>query len=113
LGLRRVGSECFFHLGLFGARVAVAAGGLAVELLAGELEEGELGLDEDCRSWSIADGFDIEMSWCGAVSSCARLVAVDGFGEDESPVTYFEVEKGLLEARHGDGVVLSLVPIMQ
>jgi hypothetical protein len=27
--------------------------------------------------------------------------------------TYFEVEKGLLEARHGDGVLLSLVPIMQ
>ena len=27
--------------------------------------------------------------------------------------TYFEVEKGLLEARHGDGVGLSLVTIMQ
>ena len=33
--------------------------------------------------------------------------AVDRFGEDEKSCTYFEVEKGLLEARHGDGVVLS------
>lgn len=113
MGLGRVGSECFFHLGLFGTGVAVAAGGLAVELLAGELEESELGPDRDCRRWSFCEWVDMEMSWSGAVSLCARHVAVDRFGGGWKSCTYFEVEKGLLEARHGDGVVFSLVPTMQ
>lgn len=59
LGLGRVGSERFFHFGLFGARVAVAAGGLAVELLAGELEEGKLGLNGECRCWSFGGRVDM------------------------------------------------------
>lgn len=59
LGLGRVGSERLFHLGLFGARVAVAAGGLAIELLAGELGKGELGPDRECRCWSIGGRVDM------------------------------------------------------
>lgn len=73
LGLGRVGSERLFHLGLFGARVAVAAGGLAVKLLASELEEGELGPDGECRRWSFGGRVDIRGSWYRAVGLCARL----------------------------------------
>jgi hypothetical protein len=52
---------------LFGARVAVATGGLAVELLAGELEKGELGPDRSCRRWSFAGGliYGDELVWGG------------------------------------------------
>jgi hypothetical protein len=53
------------------------------------------------------------MSAYGTVRLCARLVAVDRFGEGRKICTYFEVEKGLLKARHGDGVGLPVVTILQ